>query len=391
MRSSGCSSGPPPVGQLPGPAETGRLVTSDVLVIGTGAQSAALAQALHQAGLRPTMLADPLHGLPGWAASHPAEPMPAILPWLVAPSFTVDCLTPDGTLRHQGRALVVAVAMRERLLAFPGQHLPRTGGIGMALPAGARVLLVGPSPWRSAARRRIAAAGAVAVEPPEPAHVLRVLPAPGGLRVWLGDAPSGEVAVAVDHLMVADGWLAATDIFRLLRVSMRFDGAAQTWLPATDTTGRCTLPFLYRLGGTPEAQAATIAADLSAADWSPAINASAGAARAAGALDRRIAALADDAVICPCEGVTAGEARAQVAGGLREINQLKSATRCGMGTCGGRLCEDAASRLLAIAQGCGRADVGYWTGRAPLVPVPLHALTGDYDYADIPFPPAAPL
>jgi len=39
----------------------------------------------------------------------------------------------------------------------------------------------------------------------------------------------------------------------------------------------------------------------------------------------------------------------------------------------------------------GREAAGYFTGRLPLRPVSLEAVTGDYAYADIPVPKAAPL
>jgi hypothetical protein len=35
--------------------------------------------------------------------------------------------------------------------------------------------------------------------------------------------------------------------------------------------------------------------------------------------------------------------------------------------------------------------VGLFTGRTPLRPLPLDQLTGEYSYADIALPPAAPL
>jgi hypothetical protein len=279
--------------------------------------------------------------------------------------------------------------MRERLLPFPGCTLPGVGGIGMTLAAGERVLVAGPSPWREAALAAIAAAGAVAMAAAVSQHVAAVAAAPGGLHVRLADAAGQTADVGADRLMVADGWLPATDIFRMLRAAMVFDPGADAWLPRMDASGRTSVPFLYVLGGGSAELAATIAADLASQPW-PATPA-AEVAPAPGPPDQRVAGLADDTVICPCEGTTAGAARRLVAAGLREINQFKSATRCGMGACGGRLCEDVAARVLAHARQCRRAEVGYWTGRAPLVPVALAALIGDYTYADIPLPAAAPL
>ncbi len=57
-----------------------------------------------------------------------------------------------------------------------------------------------------------------------------------------------------------------------------------------------------------------------------------------------------------------------------------------MATCG-----DVAGALMAERTGCDREAVGYFTGRAPLRPVSLAEVAGDYTYTDIPIPKAAPL
>ena len=71
-----------------------------------------------------------------------------------------------------------------------------------------------------------------------------------------------------------------------------------------------------------------------------------------------------------------------------------------MGPCQGRSCAEAAAELLAlrlVADGAapdidaGRRRAGQWTGRAPLRPVPLSALVGEFSYDDIPVPEPAPL
>ncbi len=54
------------------------------------------------------------------------------------------------------------------------------------------------------------------------------------------------------------------------------------------------------------------------------------------------------------------------------------------------MCGDTVASLVAARVG-GRAAAGIWTPRVPLRPVSLKSLTGDYAYADIPIPPAAPL
>ena len=44
--------------------------------------------------------------------------------------------------------------------------------------------------------------------------------------------------------------------------------------------------------------------------------------------------LSDDAVVCRCERVTAGEIRGLLRSGVRDMNQLKAITRAGFGACG---------------------------------------------------------
>jgi bacterioferritin-associated ferredoxin len=103
-----------------------------------------------------------------------------------------------------------------------------------------------------------------------------------------------------------------------------------------------------------------------------------------------VEAMPDGCVVCRCEDVTKAEIAAAIAGGASDVNQLKQFTRCGMGPCQGRFCAEAAGELVAAQVG-GRAAAGQFTARLPLRPVPMAALLGDFDYADIPVPAAAPI
>src|SRR5439155_9116712 len=104
----------------------------------------------------------------------------------------------------------------------------------------------------------------------------------------------------------------------------------------------------------------------------------------------QVAAIARDTIVCRCEDVTREEIERAIDDGAREVNQVKAWTRCGMGPCQGRSCADVVGELVALRVG-GRDAAGYFTGRLPLRPVSLEAITGDYVYADIPIPKAAPL
>jgi bacterioferritin-associated ferredoxin len=104
-----------------------------------------------------------------------------------------------------------------------------------------------------------------------------------------------------------------------------------------------------------------------------------------------VAAIPAETIICRCEGITRAAIDAAAAEGAATINQLKHFTRCGMGPCQGRMCGEAAGALLAAAHGVAVSKVGFATGRLPLRPVPMEAILGAFDYADIPVPAAAPI
>ena len=153
------------------------------------------------------------------------------------------------------------------------------------------------------------------------------------------------------------------DILRLLQAPHTFDAARHAWLPVLDAQGDTPIPGL----------SAAPAPHGPPPDW-PGI----------------LAALPPGAPVCPCENLTRADIDHAIHQGARDVNQLKHFTRCGMGPCQGRACEELAAELVALHVG-GRAHAGRWTVRPPLVPLPLAALTGHFAYADIPVPPPAPL
>lgn len=64
------------------------------------------------------------------------------------------------------------------------------------------------------------------------------------------------------------------------------------------------------------------------------------------AVEKNIARLADDTIICRCERVTAGELRELIRRGYRDFNEIKAVTRAGMGACGGKTCAPLIWRLF---------------------------------------------
>ena len=63
-------------------------------------------------------------------------------------------------------------------------------------------------------------------------------------------------------------------------------------------------------------------------------------------LAQHVERMADDEIVCRCERVTAGEIRALIRSGVRDMNHIKAATRAGMGACGAKTCTELIKRLF---------------------------------------------
>ena len=85
--------------------------------------------------------------------------------------------------------------------------------------------------------------------------------------------------------------------------------------------------------------------------------------------------LPDDAIICRCERVSAGEIRQQIKRGIRDMNQLKAITRAGMGACGGKTCQPMILRIFQ-EEGVDLGEVTHRTDRPPFVEVPIGCFAG---------------
>lgn len=87
--------------------------------------------------------------------------------------------------------------------------------------------------------------------------------------------------------------------------------------------------------------------------------------------------ITDETLLCRCEDVRAGEARAAVAAGARTASAVKMWTRCGMGPCQGRICGWSLARSIARLSGQPLAEIGDNEPRIPIKPVPLGAILGE--------------
>jgi sarcosine oxidase subunit alpha len=86
--------------------------------------------------------------------------------------------------------------------------------------------------------------------------------------------------------------------------------------------------------------------------------------------------LPDEAIICRCERVSAGEIRAAIKSGITDMNQLKALTRAGMGACGAKTCRLMIQRIFR-EEGIDLAKVTDRTDRPLFVEVTLGSLAGE--------------
>ncbi len=224
-----------------------------------------------------------------------------------------------------------------------------------------------------------------------------------------GDDALGATAVRVrdargrEHRFEADavalGWhlRAETQLADLARCEFVFEPQSRQWLPRIDADGRSSVKGVYLAGdgtrilGADGAEAAGRLAALAAladlghaegarrhADEAPQLRAT--LAR----LDRfrrglveafpwphaHAAALPDEAIVCRCETISAGELRACVRDkGSRELNRAKAFSRVGMGRCQGRYCGHAGAEIVAAAAGVPIESVGRLRTQAPVKPL----------------------
>ena len=186
-----------------------------------------------------------------------------------------------------------------------------------------------------------------------------------------------------------------TQLADLARCSFRFDAETRQWLPEVGEDGRTSVPGVYLAGDGMKvlgADAAEIGGRLAAlavlkdfkfkvaegelqalrAEQAKMDRFRRGLAQAFPWPAEQAAALPDDAVVCRCEVVTAGDLRRTVREmGAQEANRAKALCRVGMGRCQGRYCGHAGAEIIAHAAGVPLEQVGRLRGQAPVKPLSM--------------------
>lgn len=177
-----------------------------------------------------------------------------------------------------------------------------------------------------------------------------------------------------------------------------FDKRDRAWRPQHDEAGRTSIPGIY-IAGDGAGIAGADAAELTGERAALAILEDAGLSfdrSRTAVLGKRIAGnrhfrdvleaafpfpeawarrVTDDVVLCRCEEISVGQARAAVLDqGVTELNRLKALARIGMGRCQGRMCGSAAAEILAAACDKSIEEVGRLRAQPPVKPIPLMAV-----------------
>ncbi|WP_299665551.1 FAD/NAD(P)-binding oxidoreductase [uncultured Ruegeria sp.] len=224
------------------------------------------------------------------------------------------------------------------------------------------------------------------------ARLDRIESGPNGAEALQWTNAGGKARrIACDTVVLGWHLLADTTLAELAGAQLGWNAVFHQWLPQADELGRAG-EALYLAGdgmrilGADAAdlsgRAAGIAClqDLGLAhpDPKPILRKSRRMTRFANAMARSfpwpaeaVRRLPDDAVLCRCEGIKAGELRANLPLSGPEANRAKSLSRVGMGRCQGRYCQLAGAEVIAAASGRAVDQVGRLRAQPPVRPVPI--------------------
>jgi NADPH-dependent 2,4-dienoyl-CoA reductase/sulfur reductase-like enzyme len=213
--------------------------------------------------------------------------------------------------------------------------------------------------------------------------------------------------IAADHLLQHEGVIPNVQVSLALQLRHEWDEEQLCWRPAVDAWGQTSLPCVAvagdggRIAG---AAAAVLSGRLAALDAAMFLGHIGKAERdrradpihAACARERPLRLLLDrlyhprhsvlvppddEVIACRCEKVSVGRIRQAARLGAPGPNQLKAFTRCGMGSCQGRICGPVVGAVIADVLGKPIAEIGTLRPRAPFSPITIGALAA-LDTAD---------
>ena len=220
-------------------------------------------------------------------------------------------------------------------------------------------------------------------------------PANGVQGVVVRDGRGNERSFECDAVAMGYHLRPETQLADLARCAFRFDQETRQWLPEVGEDGRSSVPGVYLAGDGMRvlgADGAEIGGRLAAmavlkdlrlnvpeeelqrlrAEQAGMERFRRGLAQAFPWPVEQAAQLPDEAIVCRCEAITAGELRRVVCEmGAQEANRAKAFSRVGMGRCQGRYCGHAGAEVIAHAAGVPVEQVGRLRGQAPIKPLSM--------------------
>lgn len=82
----------------------------------------------------------------------------------------------------------------------------------------------------------------------------------------------------------------------------------------------------------------------------------------------------ENTIVCRCEDITLKEIRGLITQGFETMNEVKKISRCGMGPCQGRTCQQIVMKEIAKITGKDIRDVEVSTFRPPAENIKLGIL-----------------
>ncbi len=221
---------------------------------------------------------------------------------------------------------------------------------------------------------------------------------------------AGGKTLIADALCVGHGLVPNTEVAALAGLKLAYDQTSGMWVVPTGIHGETDLPGLFVCGDgaivrgaqTAQRNGKRVGAAAAKALSGSTLPGTSGRPHRSERFGKAMTELAtprpglikttdDDTIICRCETLTRRQLDTAIEAGANSLGALKSATRCGMGPCGGRYCMTAAARLIAEQTGTPPGSIRPPTPRPPLFPLPAEALVTGFEYADLPIPEPSPL
>lgn len=239
------------------------------------------------------------------------------------------------------------------------------------------------------------------------AHDIRMeQDSPGGLKISY-TGRGGRKTLAAATVLLHEGVISESRITRLARCRHQWNERQRYWHVSADMWGQTSVPAIRTAGdvaGVRGAVAAQAEGSLVGLDICRELGRLTTVQRDAEAtscrrvlwrcralqpfLDQYFAPLpsmlqpADEAVVCRCEELTAGQLRKIVQQGCYTPDGLKAQARPGMGTCQGRMCGSAVVEMIAQTQGLPLESLPLYTAQPPLFPLRIGELVAMRSSAD---------